>query len=294
MNWKKLLYPPFWLQLILIFASAAGLTAVFVNGGEEHPIAYAIYVFAFYTLTVVSIFCATKGPAQFRRIKAKADANPTVNRFLTDPEFSGRVSLYASFAVNLLYAAVNVVSFYLYRSYWFVCLAIYYTILAVTRFLLVRYVRVQSLGSNLMGELKRSRLCSYIMLLLNLFLSGAVLMIVYQNKGYEYHGMMIYVMALYTFYTTANAIKNVLKYRKFGSPVMATAKMISLAAALVSMLNLETAMFASFGADMSREDQRTMIFFTGAGVSIAVIAMSVYTAVRSTKEIKKIRSCNNG
>ena len=66
--------------------------------------------------------------------------------------------------------------------------------------------------------------------------------------------------------------------------------MISLAAALVSMLNLETAMFAEFGADMAKADQQLMIMLTGAGIAATVIALAVLMIRRCTKEMKKMNS----
>lgn len=298
MDWKKigkkLLFPPVWLMILLTVLSAAALVAVFLNGWDTSPIAYIVYVLAFYTLSVVTVFCAMVLPKQYKRIRQKVLDDPLGNRYMTDKVFRTKVSLYLSFGVNLLYVGINVLSWYLYQSWWFVCLAVYYVILSVMRFLLVRYVRLNDIGTDRYGEMKRSLACSYIMLLLNFFLSGAVLMVVYQNRGYEYHGVMIYVMAMYTFYTTTHAIIDIFKYRKFESPVMSTAKGISLAAALVSMLNLETAMFAEFGAEMSKEDQRLMIMLTGAGISIAVILVAVYMIVRCTKEIKRSRCGENG
>ena len=68
---------------------------------------------------------------------------------------------------------------------------------------------------------------------------------------------------------------------------MSTAKMVSLSAALVSMLNLETAMFAQFGGEMRPEDQRLFVILTGAGVSITVVTLSVLCIVKATKEIRK-------
>lgn len=65
-----------------------------------------------------------------------------------------------------------------------------------------------------------------------------------------------------------------------------------MASALVSMLSLETAMFAEFGADMSASSRRLMIALTGAGISIIVIMMAVVLIVNATKEIRKIRSEN--
>ena len=116
---------------------------------------------------------------------------------------------------------------------------------------------------------------------------GAVLMMLYQNRGYDYPGVLIYVMAMYTFYSTSHAIVDIIKYRKLGSPIMSTAKIVSLCAALVSMLNLETAMFAQFGAEMAVENQQIMIAATGAGISIVVITLSIILIVRATKEIRR-------
>lgn len=291
MDWKmigkKLLFPPVWVMVLLTVISAAGLIAVFVGGWETLWIAYGLYALAFYTLSVVTLFCVTVLPGRYRKIKGKFLENPLGNRYATDKVFRTKVSLNLSLGVNLLYVAINGLSWYLYQSWWFVCLAVYYVILSVMRFLLVRYVRLKEIGADRPGELRRSLACSYIMLLLNLFLSGAVLMVVYQNRGYEYHGVLIYVMAMYTFYTATHAIINLIKYRSFESPVMSTAKVISMAAALVSMLNLETAMFAEFGAEMAKKDQQLMIILTGAGISIIVIAMAVNLIVRCTKELKK-------
>lgn len=112
-------------------------------------------------------------------------------------------------------------------------------------------------------------------------------MILYQNKGFKYQGILIYVMAMYTFYMTTHAIVDLVKYRRYKSPVMTMSKVVTLSAALVSMLSLETAMFSQFGKDMSPKDQWLMIVLTGAGVSITVITMSLYMIIKSTKEIKK-------
>ena len=125
-------------------------------------------------------------------------------------------------------------------------------------------------------------------------LSGSVLMILYENKGFEYHGFLIYAMAAYTFYMTTRAIINVVKYRKYHSPVMSITKIITLSAALVSMLSLETAMFSQFGGEMAAENQHLMIILTGAAVSITVVTMSVYMIVKCAKEIQNIRSTQNG
>lgn len=298
MDWKKLgrtlLFPPVWLMALLTLLSAAGLVMVFVRGWETAPVAYGIYVLSFYTLSTVTLFCLMVLPTRYRKFKRKVLANPWGHRYATDKVFRTKVSLNLSLGINLLYVAVNALSWYLYRSWWFVCLGVYYGILSVMRFLLVRYVSFHDIGADRYGELKRALACACIMLLLNFFLSGAVMMVVYQNKGYEYHGILIYVMALFTFYAATHAVIELVKYRSFESPVLSTAKGISLAAALVSMLNLETAMFAEFGAGMAKQDQQLMIMLTGAGISIAVICIAVHTILRCRKQMKKMRYSEHG
>ena len=68
---------------------------------------------------------------------------------------------------------------------------------------------------------------------------------------------------------------------------MSTAKIVSLCGALVSMLNLETAMFAQFGGEMAQRDQNLMIILTGTGISVTVVTLSVLLIVRATKEIRR-------
>ena len=96
-------------------------------------------------------------------------------------------------------------------------------------------------------------------------------------------------MAMHTFYITAMAIKDMVKYRKYQSPVMSMSKIIQMAASLFSMLFLETAMFSQFGADTSPKLQRNMIMATGAGISVIVVTMAIYMMIRSTQEIKKLK-----
>lgn len=291
MNWiklgKKLLFPPVWLMVFLIIISAVALTLVFVKGMEQSILAYIAYVLAFYTLSVAAIFCVMVLPKQYSTIKPKIYENPLGNRYMTDRAFRIKVSLHLSLGISLLYVGINLWSWHFGHSWWFVVLTIYYAIMSVMRFLLVRYVRIQKIGTSIPGEWKRSRSCAYILLLINLSLSGAVLLILYQNRGYDYPGMMIYVMAMYTFYALAHAIVELVRYRSLASPIMSTAKIVSLSGALVSMLSLETAMFAQFGGDMSIENQQIFIILTGAGVSIVVVFLSVMLIIKATKAIRR-------
>ena len=294
MDWKKLgrkvLFPNVFIILVLAIISTASLVYVFVNGLEAAPIAYATYVVSFYALTVLVIYLCMVLPNKYRNIKQKIYDNPWGNRYMTDAAFRTKVSLHMSLGINLLYVGMNILSAFIYHTRWFGILAGYYLILAVMHYLLLRYIQEKGIGVERKSELKQARMCSIILLNLNFVLSGAVLMILYQNKGFEYQGILIYAMAAYTFYSTIRAVVDLIRYRKYKSPIMTTTKIITLSSALVSMLSLETAMFSQFGQDMNPASRRLMIALTGAGISMAVIGMSSYMIIKTSQELENTRA----
>lgn len=287
MDWKKLykkvLFPPTWLTVMLTIISTVALAAIFIKGWEMTPIAYVSYVVAFYTLSVIVLSFVYVFPKYYRGVKAKIYGNELGNRYMTDVEFKTTVSLYASLGVNLLYVAINLFWGILHVSAWFITLAAYYSILAVMRFLLVRYANKEGIRKNKVAELKFYRICGIILMPINLTLSGMVVLVIKNNRGFHYNGILIYVVAMYTFYITVKAIVDIIKYRKYDSPVMSAAKAVSLSAALVSMLSLETAMLSQFGTDTPAQTKLILIAATGAGVCAIVVGMATYMIMSSTK-----------
>lgn len=292
-DWKKFgkrfLSPPIWVMFLLTVVSAISLAAVFVKELDGHPVSCIVYAASFYTFSVVTVFCVKILLKQYKSVKQKIYENKYGNRYMTDVAFKTHISLYLSLAINLLYVATNAIAAIMNHTNWFGIYAIYYAIMALMRFLLVRYVGKNGINKKHMEELKCTRLCAYILMTVNLALSGAVLMMVNSDRGFEYQGYMIYVMAMYTFWVTTFAVTDLVKYRKYSSPVMSTSKVIKLASSMMSMLALETAMFAQFGADSPTEMKNTMIMATGGGIAVIVVVLSVYIIVRSTNKIRKMK-----
>ncbi len=285
---RRLIFPPFFAIFLLTVASTSLLVYVFVADKDDSVLAYAVYVLSFYTLSVLCVFCVKTLPPLIKRVKEALHRNRFADKYLTNVAFRTHVSLYRSLAVNMLYAAANAFLSVIYSTAWFALFASYYAIFAIMRFLLVRYVSKNGIGKNRMGELKRSRICAFVLLAVTPPLSGAVMMSVYFNRGKEYKGVLIYVMAMYTFYVTGSAIKDIVKYRKYKSPIMSASKTVKLASAMISVYSLETAMLAQFGTDMSDYDRRLMLILTGAGISAVIVTLAVGTAVYCTRELKKI------
>lgn len=262
---------------------------VLANGVENTAVAYVAYILSAYALiiTVTGIAGIVKW---FRErienhpLVKKALGVPLFQKYLKEVTFRTETSLYQGLFINLLYVALKFGSGVYYRSVWFVSLAFYYFLLAVMRFSLLHHVRKRKNDKAL--ELKRYRFCGIILLLMNQALAALVVIVIKQDKGFEYSGLLIYAMAVYAFYAVIASVMSVVKFRKYESPVLSAAKVISLTAALVSMFSLETAMLAQFGGNDDAAFRRTMTSATGAGVCIIVLGMAVFMIAKSTKMLK--------
>lgn len=288
MDWKKffkkMLFPPVWLILVLSVLSAAGLVFVFLKGLDQSPMAYAVYVIAFYSLSVLCVFFSMVLPKQYKAIKQKIYDHPLGHRYMTDAEFKVLISLHIALIINLAFSAFKLVTGIIYSSFFIIAIAAYYILLSVARFLLLRFMR--SGKQDAAAQYRRYRLTAILMMLINLTLSSFVLYMIVKNDGAPLSEIYVITSAAYTFYTLTVSVIDIIKYRKYENPILSAAKALRLAQALVSLLSLESAMLVTFGE--SESFRRIMLSLTGAGVCVMVLAMSVYMIVRATRQIKKL------
>ncbi len=286
---KRIFFPPP-IPTLLISIPSYMLVIYALAGETVNPtLAYVSYLLSAYALviTITGITGAVrfiqKGIQQ-NPFARKVLEIPVVGRYLTEDTFRAQVALYQGFLINLFYAGVKLFSGIYYHSVWFGTLAVYYIMIAIMRFSLLHHVHRGR--KNKVSEWRRYRLCGIVLLFMNAALAGIVILAVHQNSGFEYPGMLIYIMALYTFYATITAVWNVIKFRRYGSPILSAAKGINLTAAMVSMLSLETAMLTQFGAADDAGFRQMMTALTGAGVCVVVTGMAVYMLVHATKRLK--------
>ncbi|MBQ8038613.1 MAG: hypothetical protein IJ274_01830 [Lachnospiraceae bacterium] len=281
----KLLFP----HKAVIISSAPVATALLVYAfayeNANSVVSYIAYVFSAYALTIVCV----KAPKLFQKIKEAKKRNKYITLYQSDAQLRVKISLYSSVVFNILYALLQLFSGFHFHSIWFYALAGYYTLLAVMRFFLLKDARKIVAGENKFYEYLLYRLCGILLLLMNLTLGVIVFYIVWQNRGFEYHYIHTITMAAYTFTAMTLAVINVIKYRRFESPLMSAARVISLASALVSILSLETAMLTAFGAPGTDSFRQLMTALTGAAVCLLILAMAIYMIIHSTKKIKKLK-----
>ena len=297
---KRIFFLPPLLTVVIALSGYAFVIIVAAFHIEIPAIQYLSYVCSAYAL-IVTITGFPHWIAFAKAVKQYVHEHPLMRklrntsigrRFFDDVRFRTEISLYQGLFINLLYIAMKMFSGIYYRSFWFIALAIYYILLAVMRFMLLRRSKKNRHKTPKEAEIYRYRLCGISLLVMNQALAGIVIFMVHQNKGFDYPGLLIYAMAAYSFYSVITAVIKIVKFRGYGSPVMSAAKAINLVAALVSILSLETAMLAQFGGD-DETFRAVMTGATGGGVCTIVIGMAIYMIWRSAKLMKKLQINNS-
>lgn len=140
-----------------------------------------------------------------------------------------------------------------------------------------------------MQEWKVYRNTGILLALITIALGGTVILLVNREGGKSYQGYMIFVVAMYTFYKVIISVVNMVRARKMKSPLLVTIRNIGYADALVSLLSLQTAMFASFGEN-SNINPQVMNAITGTCVCIMILAIGIYMIYSSGRQLKRIQN----
>ncbi len=290
MDWKRIgkgfLFPHIAIMIILVPIATVFLVYSLMFMGTDSLIAIISYLLAFYTLLVWSL----KIPHLIKFIQNFKNENAHVKRWRDDPRLRINVSLYGTLLWNTAYALLHLGMGFWHHSFWFCSLAGYYIFLAVMRFFLVRFTSKHKPGEKMREELLRYRTCGWIFLGMNIMLSLMVFFMVYWNRTFRHHEITTIALAAYTFTAFTVAIINIVKYRKYNSPVYTASKAISLTAAVVSILTLEATMLTTFGdGSMSILTRKIMLGCTGGVVSVFIIIMAIFMIAQSGKKLKELK-----
>ncbi len=284
---RSLLFPHVAIIIILLPIAAAFLTFSMLRLNESSPIRIASYLIAMYELTVVCLRVPNM-ISFFKRIK---NGNKYIVRWFDDARLRVSVSLAGGFLWNLAYSLLQLGLGIYNRSSWYYSLAGYYILLAVMRFFLFRHSRKYLPGEKMQNELVRYHTCGWIFLAMNIALSTMMFIMIYRNRTVKHHEIIVISMAAYTFFTLSKAIINVIKYRRYNSPVFSASKLITLTAALVSMLTLESTMLVTFdSSEMSDTIRRLFLQLSGGAVSIFIVLTAIYMIVKSGRELRKLKA----
>jgi len=281
---KSLLFPHIVIMIIFLPIAIALLVYSMMFLSSETPIAIASYALSAYTLV---IWCV-RIPQLITAIKTLKKENKYIKTWVGDVRLRMNVSLYGSFILNVAYAVFQLCLGLYHSSFWYYSMAAYYIFLAAMRFHLSRHTRKYETGEKLREEFVRYRNCGIVFLVMNLALSLLIFFMVYWNRTFIHHEITTIAMATYTFTTFILAIINLVKYRKYNSPVYSASKIISLVAACVSMLTLTSTMLTTFGEADGILFRKTMLGALGSVISLFTITIAIYMIIRANRSLKQL------
>lgn len=207
--------------------------------------------------------------------------------FLEDYRFRTVLTTMPSFVINVAYTIYNGVIGVMNQSAWFITMAVYYSLLGIMRYCAVhterKISRMEDQKLIRKKELAVIKTDGILLLLLNLALSGVVLLTIAKGRAKAYSEIIAISIAAYTFYKITMAVINMVKVRKMQSPILITIRNIGVADALVSMLTLQMTMLVSFqGTDGLNADRMNGI--TGLAVCLLISALGISMIYYAFKE----------
>ena len=280
--------------LLFVVTLIVGGLAIILSGAEQVSIILMIAVdaAAFCLLSLSVYYIIRYFVRDVKEIKKMVVSRYRVVNYLSE-NYKDRSFIFAvpGFVVNCLFTLFNAFIGVRAFSAWYISLAVYYAMLGIMRFKFLNQELMLRRGdkerSSALREWKVFLHMGILLILMSIALSGMVILMVRGGYGKSYPEYIIYVVALYTFIKLITSIINMVKAGKYKSPQLMGLRNIGYADALVSMLSLQTAMFAAFdNGDMAFRELMNSI--TGACVCVMVIGIGVSMVCIGALNIKKV------
>ncbi len=171
-----------------------------------------------------------------------------------------------SLIVNLAYGIYNGVTGLASHTWWYITLGIYFIILGIMRFAVLR-IKQKSMNDS--DELFAKKFVGIMLISLSVCLIGTVILSSVTERGVKHGTIAMITIAAYSFTKVTLAIINLVKARKNDSTVIKTLRSISFCDAFVSIASLQRSMLVSFPGTSAR-DILILNIFTGSVVCLLV------------------------
>lgn len=248
----------------------------------------AVYILAALMLTASCCYLAADISYCAKLVKRGIEANAFTGRLTKDYRYRTMLFAIPGLILNLIFAIFNGVIGIASHSPWFGTLSAYYILLSIMRFWAVRYDKQTSQFSHtkkqILNEIIIYKKCGIMFIVMTAALCGAVILLLSSKGGKQYPGFTIYAVAAYTFYKVIISVINMLKAGKLKSPILMTVRSIGYIDACVSVLSLQTAMFAAFSKE-TKDIEKLMNGITGIIVCLIVLSVGV-SCILSSRRMK--------
>lgn len=185
----------------------------------------------------------------------------------------GAGSTYVSLALNIVCAIGNCAIGFLAHSWWFITVGAYYAVLATARFLSLMMAKGAQKSTD--TELFAKRVTGILLLVLSFCLVGVNVLSAVEERGTEFHEILMIAIATYTFTKITVAIIGMVKCKREASPLTVTLRNIAFAEAVVSVYTLQRSMLVSFPSMLPKDIQLFNIL-TGTATWLVVLFLGIH------------------
>ena len=284
---------------LLGIGTAAASIAVVVLGAEGGWV-YAVYLAAAVLLAYAIYALVRFVPRATAAVSSFVKKYPLLGKWMGT--YEARTLLFAacSFVINVGYVVLNIVMAALMSSIWYAALAAYYFALGALRYAVLFGTRkakknAQTERGLAAEKLRIYRNCGIALLIIEGVFMFAVAQFVLSGGGsiaeLAAQNMRTYTMitmissAAFTFYKMTLSIVNLVKVHKMTDPELWALRNINLAAALVSLLALQTTMTLFLSQPLTRE-MSVFNGIVGLVVVLIVAGLGIVMIVRANKKKK--------
>ena len=284
---------------LLGIGAAAASIAVVVLGAEGGWV-YAVYLAAAVLLAYAIYALVRFVPRATAAVSSFVKKYPLLGKWMGT--YEARTLLFAacSFVINVGYVVLNIVMAALMSSIWYAALAAYYFALGALRYAVLFGTRkakknAQTERGLAAEKLRIYRNCGIALLIIEGVFMFAVAQFVLSGGGsiaeLAAQNMRTYTMitmissAAFTFYKMTLSIVNLVKVHKMTDPELWALRNIDLAAALVSLLALQTTMTLFLSQPLTRE-MSVFNGIVGLVVVLIVAGLGIVMIIRANKKKK--------
>ncbi len=280
----KIVKPNAVIKSVLFILSGVSLVFTVISGRSFIAIPFLSYVLTAYTLAVIIAGI----PDVFKKGKKALYENPYSSVLINDLKLRTRLRLTFGLFVNLFYAIFKLFTGIFFRSEWLISIAVYYLLMSVSKFMLLRSARTHPYCTveQRRNELKNCRYVGILLFIVSSVISAMAAHMIYENETVRYPTLFFGFIAAYTGWRLISAIYSLIKYRKADNPFYSTTKSLDLSSALMSVLTLQTALLAKYGTNPTLI--RSLNSATSAVVLVSVLVISINIIIRSTKKLKSL------
>lgn len=274
---KKILHPKDNIVILATVFIIFSLIYLICFNGFGSVISYLLYLLMTYSLIII---CIKIYKILKQKINLFIDNNKYLKKYKSDHKLRYKISLLSSLLINIIYATFKLISGLVFKSVWFISFALYYLLLVILRFNILK----QELDGNkkMYDEYLKYRNTAVILLFTNVILTMIILIIINQKIMNIYPNWVAISIAVYTFYLIFISIYNLVKYRKYNSPLISSSKVINVVTSLVSLISLEIVLIPTFGKEKEVFFE-IMIMSTGGGIALIITIISLYMIIKSTE-----------